>query len=116
MPDHTTLAAALLLDARHRAGLTQAELAERVGVARPLISKYERGRKDPSITTLARLLAAMGMELRLHAEFLTPADIAQYTRDAAVGSAQGRRNAEVARRTASPPRRVTAGELAKVFG
>jgi transcriptional regulator with XRE-family HTH domain len=56
-----------LFDARTRSGLTQAELAERAGVVRPLISQYETGKKDPSVSMLARLLQACGMELRMQA-------------------------------------------------
>ena len=78
-------------DARCRAGLTQAALAERAGVVRPLISQYETGKKDPSVTMLARLIDACGMELRMLAAELTDADRGQYVRDAVVGEAQGRR-------------------------
>ena len=92
------LAAALLFDARHRAGLTQAQLAERAGVDRPSVSRYETGRQDPSLTMLARLINACGMELRLRADILTDDNRIQYERDVAVGSAQAVRNAERARR------------------
>lgn len=37
---------------RKEAGLTQAELAERVGVNRPVIGAYEEGRAEPRIQTL----------------------------------------------------------------
>ena len=92
------LAAGLLFDARHRAGLTQAQLGERAGVDRPSISRYETGRQDPSLTMLARLINACGMELRLRADILTDDNRIQYERDVAVGSAQAVRNAERARR------------------
>lgn len=49
--------------ARQDAGLTQAELAERAGTSQATISAYEAGRKDPSATTLARVLAAAGARL-----------------------------------------------------
>jgi len=41
---------------RKAAGLTQAELAGRIGVKRPVIGAYEEGRAEPRISTL-RLLA-----------------------------------------------------------
>jgi transcriptional regulator with XRE-family HTH domain len=53
----------LLRDARLAAGLTQAELAERAGTSQATLSAYERGRKVPSVSTLARLLAATGRRL-----------------------------------------------------
>jgi len=43
---------------RHRAGLSQRELAARTGIAQPNISAYEAGRLSPSATTLARIDAA----------------------------------------------------------
>ena len=43
---------------RHRAGLSQRELAARTGIAQPNISAYESGRLSPSGTTLARIDAA----------------------------------------------------------
>jgi len=56
-------AAAILRDARRRAGLTQAELARLAGTSQATISAYEHGRKSPSVETLARLLAATGTRL-----------------------------------------------------
>jgi transcriptional regulator with XRE-family HTH domain len=49
--------------ARERAGLSQAALAERSGTSQATISAYESGRKQPSIDTLSRLLAATGQRL-----------------------------------------------------
>ena len=40
---------------RERAGLTQAELAEAVGIAQPTLAQYESGLKVPSIITAVRL-------------------------------------------------------------
>jgi len=57
--------ATLLTEARKRAGLTQAELARRAGTSQPVISAYEHGRRDPSITTLRRLVRATGADLEL---------------------------------------------------
>ena len=45
-------------EARERAGLTQAELAEASGVARPNIAAYESGSRKPSPAMLLRLLEA----------------------------------------------------------
>lgn len=52
-----------LRHARRRAGLSQAALAERTGTSQATISAYESGRKQPSVDTLSRLLAAMDQRL-----------------------------------------------------
>lgn len=109
-----TLAGALLSDARHRSGLTQTELAERAGVVRPLISQYETGKKDPSVSMLARLLRSCGMELRMQAALPSDADRDQYSRDERVGPVQARRNAERARGEVVSVRRPTTDELASL--
>lgn len=54
------LAGALLSSARSRAGMTQTELAQAVGVTQTVVSAYERGRRQPTLPTLCRLLAAAG--------------------------------------------------------
>ena len=48
-----------LRDRRERAGLSQAQLATRTGVAQPNIAAYESGRRKPSAAMLDRLQAAM---------------------------------------------------------
>ena len=65
-PEHAIIQA--IIDARKQSGLTQKELSERTGIAQGDISKLERGNANPSIRTLKRLAAGMGMKLRL--EFL----------------------------------------------
>jgi transcriptional regulator with XRE-family HTH domain len=52
-----------LKGARIRAGLTQHALAARAGTSQATISAYESGRKEPSLSTLDRLLTAAGAEL-----------------------------------------------------
>jgi uncharacterized protein len=56
-------AGSLLRRARRDAGISQAELAFRAGVAQSVISAYEAGRRQPSLPTLARLIDAAGSEL-----------------------------------------------------
>lgn len=48
--------------ARHRAGLTQEQLASRAGTAAPNISAYENGGRQPRGDVLLRLVAAAGLE------------------------------------------------------
>jgi uncharacterized protein len=55
--------AALLRDARVHAGLTQADLGQRTGIAQPNISAYESGRRIPTVRTLVALLDACDVEL-----------------------------------------------------
>ena len=57
----------MLKSVRRRAGLSQAELARRAGTSQPVVSAYEHGRRDPSFTTLARLIEAGGEQLRISA-------------------------------------------------
>jgi len=58
-------AAALLRQARQRAGLSQVELAARAGVTQSVISAYESGHRQPSVPTLAALIEATGFELAM---------------------------------------------------
>lgn len=55
----------LIRDARHRAGLTQAELGRRAGVTQSVVSAYESGARQPSLPTLERLVRATGCEIDL---------------------------------------------------
>ena len=52
--------AEVLLHARTAAGLTQAELEARSGVARPNIAAFEAGRREPRWETATRTLEATG--------------------------------------------------------
>jgi len=45
---------------RKQKGLTQVELAQRIGCSQAVITAYEKGRKKPSIDTLARLAEVLG--------------------------------------------------------
>ncbi len=56
-------AATIIRDARQRHGLTQAELAHRIGSSQPVISAYEHGTRDPSLSTLRRIVAGTGDQL-----------------------------------------------------
>lgn len=58
-----------LLKARHEAGLSQAELAARMGTQAPAVARLERalatGKHSPSVATLRRYVQACGKQLRL---------------------------------------------------
>jgi predicted nucleotidyltransferase/DNA-binding XRE family transcriptional regulator len=62
---HTTTSADLLREARHRAGLTQAELAKQAGTTQSVISAYESSHRQPALATLATLVGATGLELEI---------------------------------------------------
>ena len=57
--------AALIREARLRAGLTQYELAELCGRDRSVIARWEQGSVAPSIETLIELVRACGFDLPL---------------------------------------------------
>ena len=57
----------MLRHVRRRRGLTQAELARRAGTSQPVISAYEHGRRDPTFSTLERLVEAGGERLQIGA-------------------------------------------------
>lgn len=57
-----------LIRARAAAGLTQSELAERVGMKQPNIARLEGGNYQPSVATLQRLAAALNVRFEVSAE------------------------------------------------
>lgn len=57
--------AQILYDARKQAGLTQQELANRIGSDKGYISRLERGITIPTVSTLYRIAAAMGLGVEL---------------------------------------------------
>jgi transcriptional regulator with XRE-family HTH domain len=57
--------AAALIRARADAGLTQEQLAERMGTKQEVIARWESGKVLPSTRTLARLAKATGTRLQI---------------------------------------------------
>lgn len=57
--------AQMVYDARTAAGLSQTELARRMGTSQAAISQIEGGGQVPTITTLARVARATGRDLRI---------------------------------------------------
>jgi hypothetical protein len=64
----------LLVEARRRAGISQAELGRRSGVAPSLIGRYERYEVFPSIERLRELLRACGIELSFRLASVDPSN------------------------------------------
>lgn len=56
---------ALLQEARRQAGMSQRALAEAADRPQSTIAKIERGRRDPTLTTLQQLVRAAGFDLRI---------------------------------------------------
>ena len=54
-----------MIDARRQKQLTQKELAEITGIAQADISRMENGNANPSLQTLKRLAAGLGMALKV---------------------------------------------------
>ena len=58
-----------LLKARHEAGLSQADVAERMGTHAPAVARLERslasGKHSPSLATLRKYASACGKKLEL---------------------------------------------------
>ena len=61
-PLHSLRPGALVRTARREAGLTQRELAERVGTTQSAIARWEAGAESPRLDTLSSLLRACGIE------------------------------------------------------
>jgi transcriptional regulator with XRE-family HTH domain len=55
----------LLRALRRDAGLSQRQLAERIGTTQSAIARLEAGRTEPKIATLTRLADALGCDLTL---------------------------------------------------
>jgi transcriptional regulator with XRE-family HTH domain len=56
---------ARLREIRERAGLSQEEIAARLGIAQPYLSRVERGLANPSLRVCERLVDAVGHSLVL---------------------------------------------------
>lgn len=54
-----------MIDARKSSGMTQKQLSEKTGIAQADISKLESGSANPSLRTLQRLAAGMGMRVKI---------------------------------------------------
>ena len=50
----------LIREARKAAGLTQKELAQKMGVVQTVVSEYETGKRKPKLLTLASIAKAIG--------------------------------------------------------
>ncbi|MDD3340342.1 MAG: helix-turn-helix domain-containing protein [Lachnospiraceae bacterium] len=54
-----------IINARRARGLTQKELEKVSGVKQPVIARMEKGSTDPQLTTVLKVLHAMGKTLKI---------------------------------------------------
>ncbi|MBK5228791.1 MAG: helix-turn-helix transcriptional regulator [Actinobacteria bacterium] len=55
----------LIKEARLRAGLTQQELADRMGSSQSVIVRWESGQRSPTVETLVRAARASGLDVAM---------------------------------------------------
>ena len=67
----------LIREARRRAGLTQAELAERISTAQPNVARWESADMSPTVDVLTRVIQACGLDLLVR---LVPREAGEWTR------------------------------------
>src|SRR5579862_6007556 len=60
--------ASAVIEVRNRAGLTQEELACKMGTTQPVVARLESGRSRPTMRTLERLAKATGSRLLIRFE------------------------------------------------
>ena len=78
----------LIRDARSLGGLTQADLARRLGTTQSAVSNWERGRDTPRVDTLARILEACGFEADMTFRRLDDVDRSQIRQNLAMTPAE----------------------------
>jgi transcriptional regulator with XRE-family HTH domain len=57
---------ALINEARQLAGITQTELASRMGTHQSVVARWETGKTQPTLETVIRAVEAAGLELTLN--------------------------------------------------
>lgn len=55
----------LLTDLRRKAGINSTQVAERMGITQPAVSKLERNASKASVSTLERYAAACGASIKI---------------------------------------------------
>lgn len=53
----------IIREARRRAGLSQQDLAERLGTTQSVITRWETGRRSPTFETVIKAVRACGLDL-----------------------------------------------------
>lgn len=55
----------MLVDRREALGLTQKQVADRLGISQPAVAQFEKSTYSPSITTIIAYATAIGVKLNL---------------------------------------------------
>lgn len=55
----------IIEEARKKANITQAELAEKIGTNKSYISRIETGKTEPKVSTFYRIVSALGLTVEL---------------------------------------------------
>lgn len=78
----------LIREARQKAGLTQSELASRLGTRQSVVSRWEHGAEEPRLSTLDRILRACGFSAELSLRAHDDVDRSQLALHLAMSPAQ----------------------------
>lgn len=70
----------LLVEARQASGLSQAALADRLGVARATINRVEQGRRELDLSLLEAWCTAVGLRCNLSIDLWSPTSTATASR------------------------------------
>ena len=65
MSEITEQVGKLIKEARVKAGLTQKELGEKLGVGEPTVNKYEGGKQNLTAETMKKVATALGMQIKI---------------------------------------------------
>jgi transcriptional regulator with XRE-family HTH domain len=99
----------LVREARRRAGLTQAQLAERAGTTQSAVARTERGVTTPSLDQLSRLVQAAGLDIEVRLVPFDDHDVSIARRNRTLGIDDRVRNMKRAERFARAARRARLG-------
>lgn len=55
-----------LIRLRNEAGLSQRELAKRIGIKQPQLSRIESGRQSPTLRTICLICDALGCSIKIY--------------------------------------------------
>ena len=99
----------MVREARRRAGLTQAELAGRVGTTQSAIARIESGATEPGMWRVAELVSACGLHLTVRITEPSP-ELSAARRNLALSPDQRVRNMLKAQRFAAAGRTAKAAK------
>lgn len=54
-----------IIIARAKQGLTQRELAKRVGIAQPVLARFEAGRSNPTLAFFKKVVNGLGLKMAI---------------------------------------------------